>query len=685
MEVGSAGTVAVGGFITDAAAFGTTQLTGIGEDALLARYSATGTLQSADHLGGTGSDLSRGLYYDGTGSLYLAGQFTVSIDFNAAATLAAVGGPDSFVAKLGAACTLAVPTVAAPTAVCAGQTLTLTATNSNPGTTVQWTGPNGFTATTLTATIPNATPAASGTYTLTVTSAAQGCSVSATATVSVDAAPAAPTPAGTFGRCGPGSLTLTVGSPVAAAYAWYTTATGGTPIAGATGASYVTPSLSATTTYYVAARTGAGCEGPRAAVVATIAAVPTIALRALGPTTFCDGDIVTLQATGSGTGVGGTYQWYRNGTLLSGAFVTTYPITQGGSYTIQVTTTAGCSATSAPIVVTVNPAANATFAYPAATVCLGGLPSVTPTISGTTGGTFSVLPATGVVINAATGALTLTGATAGTYAVSYAVGGQCPATASQTITLTSASTAAFQYAQPSYCTGAGQSAVPTLAPGAQAGTFSATPAGLTLHPNLGIVDLSSSAPGVYTVVNSVAAGGTCPAALATTSLTITATPAQPTFTATPAGGTVVLTAAPAPAYQWHLNGAPIGGATAQTYTVGTAAQNGLYTVVALSAGGVCVSVPSLGQTITITGTAEAAADAMGLTLFPTPTPDGRVTLTLAAASAARPLVVLDAAGREVLRATLPAHSARYELDARRLPAGVYAVRVGAAVRRLVRE
>ncbi len=51
-------------------------------------------------------------------------------------------------------------------------------------------------------------------------------------------------------NCGPGTVTLSAtGTPAGGSYRWYTAATGGTPITGATSATYTTPSLTATTTY----------------------------------------------------------------------------------------------------------------------------------------------------------------------------------------------------------------------------------------------------------------------------------------------------------------------------------------------------------------------------------------------------------------------------------------------------
>lgn len=57
-------------------------------------------------------------------------------------------------------------------------------------------------------------------------------------------------------RCGPGTLDLTASGSTGAALNWYTVATGGVPVF--TGANFTTPSLNATTTYYVGAQQGGG-------------------------------------------------------------------------------------------------------------------------------------------------------------------------------------------------------------------------------------------------------------------------------------------------------------------------------------------------------------------------------------------------------------------------------------------
>ncbi len=82
---------------------GTTFLTSLGlADIFLAKYSATGALVWADRIGGTASDTVTALARDAAGSLYLAGGFEGTADFDpgpGTQALTSLGGADGFVAK----------------------------------------------------------------------------------------------------------------------------------------------------------------------------------------------------------------------------------------------------------------------------------------------------------------------------------------------------------------------------------------------------------------------------------------------------------------------------------------------------------------------------------------------------------------------------------------------------------
>ncbi|HYD22067.1 MAG TPA: T9SS type A sorting domain-containing protein [Flavipsychrobacter sp.] len=82
---------------------GTVLLTSAGSnDIFFAKYSTSGTLLFAKNMGGTDSDIGRSITADGSGNIYLGGQFETTADFDpgmTTANLTAVGFTDLFLAK----------------------------------------------------------------------------------------------------------------------------------------------------------------------------------------------------------------------------------------------------------------------------------------------------------------------------------------------------------------------------------------------------------------------------------------------------------------------------------------------------------------------------------------------------------------------------------------------------------
>lgn len=102
-------------------------------------------------------------------------------------------------------------------------------------------------------------------------------------------------------RCGEGSVTLTANAS-AGTIKWYTTPTGGTPIA--TGNSFTTPSLTQTTTYYIDASEIGCTTGTRTSVNATINQIPVITV--IEPNSICGENSTILTASTTA----GTINWY---------------------------------------------------------------------------------------------------------------------------------------------------------------------------------------------------------------------------------------------------------------------------------------------------------------------------------------------------------------------------------------
>lgn len=239
-------------------------------------------------------------------------------------------------------------------------------------------------------------------------------------------------------------------------------------------------------------------------------AVPTIT----GTTTGCGS--VTVTATGAT--FGGSYKWYTTPSGGSPIFNgSAYTITTPGTTTVYCEIDNGCpSLARRAVTVTVNTLDNATFSYPATSLCVNGSNAVA-TISGVTGGSFTSSPA-GLSLNGANGLINAAGSAPGNYTVTYTTTGACPNSASVPVTVNAADNPAFSYPSSSYCTNA-TNPVPVIS-GLNGGNFSST-SGISLNPANGLIDLAASTPAQYTVTYTTA--GACPA---NASQVITINPAQ---------------------------------------------------------------------------------------------------------------------------------------------------------------
>ncbi len=196
-----------------------------------------------------------------------------------------------------------------------------------------------------------ATPTVPTTYTVSVRDG--GCL--RTATVLITAAPPAPPAAAARVRCGPGTVTLTAGgAPAGGTYQWFEAPTGGVPLAGATGASFTTPSLSTTTTYYVATVAPGGCvSSERAARTVLIGAPATPPTVLAEPATVLLGQPATLRVEFPQPGV--VYTWRGPGLPVAGAVGAAVPVTPPtagvATYTATAVALGGCGV-AAPVALT---------------------------------------------------------------------------------------------------------------------------------------------------------------------------------------------------------------------------------------------------------------------------------------------------------------------------------------------
>lgn len=196
-----------------------------------------------------------------------------------------------------------------------------------------------------------------------------------------------------------------------------------------------------------------------------------------------------------------------------------------GTYTITnfIPSSGACGTAIATTIVTINAADNVSFSYSSGTYCIFGA-NPTPVITGLNGGMFSSTPI-GLSMNLATGLINLSGSNPGLYTVTYTTNGVCPNTLSIPIFITdSAVSAVFTYSATSFCQ-YGNNPSPVYAVGSSAGVFSSTPSGLVfVNVNTGEIDLDASAPGFYTITNTISISGACAGFAYSLALTITAAP-----------------------------------------------------------------------------------------------------------------------------------------------------------------
>jgi hypothetical protein len=297
----------------------------------------------------------------------------------------------------------AIPTITVSSAsICAGTTDTLRASGADS---YAWTGPKGaFTTTTAKLVISEA-----GTYTVIGTT--NGCSVTATTTVTPKAA--ADIKAISNEVCTGGTTTLTATGGVT--YAW--SAPNGFTATGAN------PTVSVQQVYTVIGTTEGGCIGTATATL-TIKDNPTVKIT--GDTVTCSGGKVTLTANGTGT-----FAW--SGTNSFSATTASVDVIAG---TYQVTVTnAGCSAVGTIKVV----GDNLSIQAGGAIVCEGGTTALTGDATATTGiKSYAWSGPSGFTSTEKSPSVTKP-TESGTYTLTVISNAGCTATATTTITVTPAS------------------------------------------------------------------------------------------------------------------------------------------------------------------------------------------------------------------------------------------------------
>lgn len=179
-------------------------------------------------------------------------------------------------------------------------------------------------------------------------------------------------------RCGNGAVTLQAQTTGDTVY-WYANPTGGTPLA--TGDSFTTPAITATTTYYASSHDSNCSTGLRTAVVATVNPLPTLS-GIITPVNICGADTVNLQATPSS----GTVNWYSQATggtpIGSGNNFTTPQVNGNTFFYAEAVSTQGCvSAVRSAVEVIVTPVPTLTNVVTPADICGQGSATLQATTS----------------------------------------------------------------------------------------------------------------------------------------------------------------------------------------------------------------------------------------------------------------------------------------------------------------
>jgi hypothetical protein len=260
------------------------------------------------------------------------------------------------------------------TVVTAGQTATfaVVASGTSP-LSYQWqkNGTNITGATSPSYSTPATTTADNGSIFHVMVSNSKGSVSSSTATLTVNAAVAAPTI-----TTQPASLTVTAGQTATftvvasgtapLSYQWQKN---GTNISGATGSTYTTPATTTSdngSTFVAVVSNSAGSVTSNSATLRVNAAAvaPTITTQPASLTVTA-GQTATFTVVASGTAPL-SYQWQKNGTNISGAMGSTYstPATttsDNGSTFVAVVTNSAGSVTSNSATLTVNPGSQHTY------------------------------------------------------------------------------------------------------------------------------------------------------------------------------------------------------------------------------------------------------------------------------------------------------------------------------------
>ncbi|RFS18431.1 S-layer family protein [Emticicia sp. C21] len=499
-------------------------------DGFLAMYDASGNVNGLKRMGGIGMERASGIAVSGN-NVSVVGNFSNSINFNNPS----ITGSNQLVALNNSEGFLARYTINASVTT----TTALTSNNNpaNPGANVQLTAtitPGAATGTITFkegATVLGTTTISGGTATLTINTLTAGTHV-ITAEYSGDGVYGssvsdvlsqvvnctAPTGTANAIICSGTTASLSA-SCATGTVSWYNS-TSSTRLS--TVSPFVTPPLTTATTYNVRCET-VGCNSAFVSVNVTVNAAPNTVISYPSPA-ICK-NAGTTDIVRSGT-TGGTFSSSPGGLSLNNSTGRITPGTStAGTYTVTLTIAASgnCPAYTATTAITITAVPSATIGYAGNGFCTTqGVQNVT--LTGTAGGTYSAQPS-GLTINASTGQITPGSSTPNNYIVYYSIpetGGCAAYQTSANVAIGTPASATIAYTGSPFCTTSSVKSVNRT--GTTGGTFSSSPAGLTISSSNGQITPGTSTPNTYAVTYTIAASSGCPAFTTTTSIAVSAAP-----------------------------------------------------------------------------------------------------------------------------------------------------------------
>jgi hypothetical protein len=464
-----------------------------------------------------------------------------------------------------------------------------------------------------------------GLYTAVVTNATTGCTFTTEPVdITVEALPIAElTVDGSTTFCAGGEVMLSTSGNNGSSYQWFLD---GEIVEDATENTW-TATISGAYTVVVTSPSGCASEVSLATTV-IVEPVPLANVAATEPTTFCEGNGVTLIADPIDEA---DYQWMLNGSPIDGATGTQLMVTESGSFTVMVTATNGCSALSTPAIdVVVNPLPVAEVAADGSTsFCAGGAVNLITT--GPAGSSYQWY-LDGVLVDGATED-TWTATASGSYGVVITSDAGCASDASAPVMVTvdPAPVVNVSATEPTtFCEGNG---VTLIADPIDDADYQWMVDGATINGGTA-PQLTVTESGSYTVMVTAANGCSAQGDPAI-DVVVNPLPDAPVIT----NDGEALVASGTGTYQWYLDGIIIDGATAPTWVP---IQNGSYTV-ELTDGNGCSSTS---EVYLFLSTGVDAVMPAELLVVPNPS-NGSFVIEQSTGQGGR-FEILDATGKRVL-------------------------------------